>query len=387
MYVFNFETVSQFSKLPQRGGILEYHSDKNKSNMDVDKEVHQEEDINGGTFKTEVSIPTSIKRIEPLGDLYEDVRLPSSINSIALRESFLSEAPFVTTSNRTFWRNMIDQQSFRNILAAAYYILADCVSDAGVVNVDKLSNFRESPYSRQMSVNLADMYFSPKLIPYQHFFLRIPEILAFMLVCSLRTSIPKHHRLCQAGKFREILLDWCCEVVGGIRFTNSKTNREWFFTDVLESQILTTSAMNVGPNTSKVLSNTTHGSVKTKYQICLSPLIEMYIGHSSHANAALSVNLNMSHPPNRALCPLSASAELKSGRARLKHIDYTTISDVLQQSNTYRKKISAERMTLEKDASTDLRKMNKQFKTSLRELNVTAAKGVLPNAANTTNVA
>lgn len=327
------------------------------------------------TFKTEVIFPTIISKRNALAD---EIKLPASINSVSLRESFLSEAPFVTSSNRTFWRRMVDQESFRNILAASYYIVSDCISDSGIVNLDKLLNFTDTPYSNQMSVNLADMYFSSKLRSYDQFFLHVPEILSFMLICAIRTSTPKHHRLCQAAKFREILLDWCSEIIGGIRFTNCKTNREWLFNEVLESQILVVSANTSGPSAPKLYNENQYGSARTKYSIGLSPLIDAYIGKSRTTHANISTTLSMSHPPNRLPFTINTQEDTVLGKPRFKKMDYSTIKDVINITTTHRKQIINELNQMEKNTKRDLFKIHKKSKSALRALELTAQSGAIP---------
>jgi hypothetical protein len=172
-------------------------------------------------------------------------KLPASVNLVALRESFLSEAPFISNSNRTFWRRMVDNRNFQMLLSASYYIIADCVSETSVVNVEKLQDIdsTSTPLIKMMATNISEMYFSIKLRDRELLFARLPEVLSFMALTALRTSMPKHHRLCLSARFREILIDWYCEVVGGLRFTNCRTNREWLFTDVFDAQIVTTAQL------------------------------------------------------------------------------------------------------------------------------------------------
>jgi hypothetical protein len=54
-----------------------------------------------------------------------NVRLPGSINFVALRETVLAEAPFIKRSNKAFWKKWIDSPQFYNILASVQHFIAD----------------------------------------------------------------------------------------------------------------------------------------------------------------------------------------------------------------------------------------------------------------------
>ena len=279
-------------------------------------------------------------------------RLPSSVNLVALRESFLSEAPFISNSNRTFWRRMVDNGNFQILLAASYYIIADCVSDNSVVDVEKLQDIdiESTPLIKTMATNISEMYYTIKLRERELLFAKLPEVLSFMALTALRTAIPKHHRLCLSAKFREMLIDWYCEVIGGLRFTNCRTNREWLFTDVFDAQIVTkaqlkgqgTGNSSAIPGVSNSNSND-HNSIGTnmlsnpatngaagggigatgisvpssgtstdnntisvsKQTIGLSPLVSKYTSDTSLTD--LQVKISLSHLSNRTLISLDTT--------------------------------------------------------------------------------
>ena len=285
-------------------------------------------------------------------------RLPSSVNLVALRESFLSEAPFISNANRTFWRRMVDNSNFQILLSSSYYIIADCVSDTSVVNVEKLQDIdvANTPLIQTMATNISEMYYTIKLRERELLFAKLPEVLSFMALTALRTSMPKHHRLCLSAKFREILIDWYCEVVGGLRFTNCRTNREWLFTDVFDAQIVTTTQLKGGGggvgggansynspavhNPSSALNNTNnntnnnsngntnsngnllgpagsaapatstteHNTISvSKQTIGLSPLVSRYTSDVSLSDLQLKISL--SHLSNRALTSLDTAQQ------------------------------------------------------------------------------
>jgi hypothetical protein len=212
------------------------------------------------------------------------IRLPTSVNIIALREAFLSEAPFVTNKNRIYWRRMIDHFNYQNLLAISFHILSDCITENSIIDLYKLyhshlsyssSSHSSSSHSfssshssssssptppppsslsnkliSQLARNLAEMFFNIKLTERDLFFTKLSEILTYMIVNALRTSYPKHHRICQSIKFREILLDWFNELLSGIRNTNCRINCEWLFQDIYDVPILTTTTSSANHITS-----------------------------------------------------------------------------------------------------------------------------------------
>jgi hypothetical protein len=332
-----------------------------------------------GTFKTEVSFGSD--KFPALRSHYDSIRLPASVNLIALRESFLSEAPFVTHSNRMFWRRMVDGECFQNLIAISFHIVSDCVSENSVVDVDKLNNIREIPLIPKMASNLAEMYYSIKTRERDTLFTRLPEVCAFMVVSALRTSVPKHHRLCQSTKFREILLDWYCEVLGGVRFSNCRANREWFFQDVFDVPILTSSQMNPGtPQSSSAGSPTrsyTSGTTRSKHTIALSPLINMYTGESKAKNSELTVHLSLSHAAARPLTTLPLESLPQRGRVRARTVDTDAIKSILNSSKESRKKILSDHRMGIKQSNRDIRKLKARYKKTLKALSQTPTDKIL----------
>jgi hypothetical protein len=198
------------------------------------------------------------------------LKLPHTINHIALRESFLSEAPFVVTTNRPFWRKMIDNVHFQDMLTYTYYFISSCISETTVVDTVKLASAKETSYIKEITTDLAQLYMTIPLKERDMFLPKCPEILAYLLVNAMRTAIPKHHRLMGMCQFREILLDWCTELIAGLRLTNCRLNREWFFSDAIEGPILT------HPIKYRQDNGDVHGVSKRKMLINRSPLIDMF---------------------------------------------------------------------------------------------------------------
>ena len=158
---------------------------------------------------------------------HDGLRLPAAINGIALRESFLSEAPFILSSNRSFWRKMIDNQNFQEILCHTYYFISSCISETSVVDLIKLSEARQSEYIKDIPGTLAQLYLTISLKDRDIFLPRFPEVLSYLLIHAIRTTNSKLHRLLSMAQFREILLDWCTELLSGIRLTNCRFDMQY----------------------------------------------------------------------------------------------------------------------------------------------------------------
>lgn len=344
-------------------------------------------------------------------------RLPSSVNLVALRESFLSEAPFISNSNRTFWRRMVDNRNFQILLAASYYIIADCVSENSVVDVEKLQDIdtTNTPLIKTMATNISEMYYTIKLRERELLFAKLPEVLSFMVLTALRTAMPKHHRLCLSAQFREILIDWYCEVVGGLRFTNCRTNREWLFTDVFDAQIVTTAQLKAQSKGNSVLSRrnaheqvpvntsgptsgtdpgtasiipqatvslptTEHNTISvSKQTIGLSPLVSKYTSDASLAD--LQVKISLSHLSNRTLKSLDTISPSKTkggvafpptsfhpGQPRLKKVDYEDVRRILKTSFNNRRKIMSTHCRNIREGSNELNRSRNELKAYLNDL-------------------
>ena len=173
-----------------------------------------------------------------------EVRLPITINIVAVRETLFADAPFISKNNKAFWRRMVDSKQFSLILAASYNFLAGCITDSGAVLLDKLNSIQQSPLVGMISSSLTDIFFSFKRLDRDILLSRLPEVVHFMVLQSLQTALPRHHRLYSSTRFREIMLDWCTELIWGLRVTNCKSHREWLFDDSHEIQILTLNSNN-----------------------------------------------------------------------------------------------------------------------------------------------
>ena len=255
-----------------------------------------------------------------------DISLPTGVNFVALRETFLSEAPFVNRGNRKFWKKWIDSRQFNNVFAGSMRMMTECIIDNGTIDAKKLfvlpsrlslmamstrfdndpvlanahtasssshhigSNPASRPFSpaqtnlselmntrgfgdadpyaftavskhhlatngeelakfqsmllEKISLNIAEMMMMGRDVGHGRsrahdvLFSRLPELLCFMIVNACIYALPKLTRLFNAVRFREMVLDWLNEMIGGIRITNCQLNREWLFKDAYDTNIL-----------------------------------------------------------------------------------------------------------------------------------------------------
>ena len=77
-------------------------------------------------------------------------KLPHTVNIMNLRESLLSDAPFVNKKNKEFWRKWIENKSFGQIFSAIFHVISLSIGDNGTVYVDSFYNL----YACQVSAAL-----------------------------------------------------------------------------------------------------------------------------------------------------------------------------------------------------------------------------------------
>lgn len=339
------------------------------------QDTRETQDLNVTFAGTEVDFDTTNDKTGISTELLEefqksaaaiDFRLPSSVNFIALRESLLSEAPFVTKSNKTFWRKMVDNYHYQNVLASAFRHVLRCISDIGNVNIDKLLSMSESPFTRVMATNVSEMIFSLKVRDRDQFFEKLPEITAFMVIEALHTSTPKHYRVYNSVRFREILLDWGSELIGGIRLSNCRANKEWLFENALDSNIMTSDTLKL-PNIKK-----TQTPASSLFSMEHSPLVRMYMGMDSSKKptaGGLGYKVALSHSTDRPLTVMNEYALLRKGKSSNRKCDTATVKKQLK--DTIAKKNSIMKAANEADAATkaDLRRIREAYHTYVDQLN------------------
>ena len=162
--------------------------------------------------------------------------LPNVVNVVALRETLLSDAPFITRGNKSFWRRMLDTRQYLDLTAAAFNYVSSVISESGAVDVNKLrgKEFLDSLHMRVMATSLCEIIYNHKTSERDLFFPKISETMTFMIVSSLHTSQPRHHRLFNSKKFRELILDWTSELVTGVRPCNTSAGKEWILVDATD---------------------------------------------------------------------------------------------------------------------------------------------------------
>jgi predicted nucleic acid-binding protein len=230
----------------------------------------------------------------------ELLKLPNVVNYVALRETFLSEAPFIKRSNRPFWKKWIDSKQYLNVFAASLRIVSDCITDNGVIHADKLFRIptdkkitnatRNSAFfdtgegddggskfisratmirvpgnttnsagvsfqnwlnttdiqallTEKIATNISEMLMMDRnkrsfTNTHDLLFYRLPEILSYMTLQSLLATIPKLARVFNSIKFRELLLDWFTELINGIKITDCHNDREWIFKNTSDNPII-----------------------------------------------------------------------------------------------------------------------------------------------------
>ena len=266
-------------------------------------------------------------------------------NMVALRETFLSEAPFVNQSNKLFWKKWIDSPEYINMLSSSFSFVQNCISDTGCVFLDKLNDIQNSDLALEMASNLADMFFLQRPRDRDLFFNRLPELLCFMIANNLTTWNPKHQRLHNSCRFRELLLDFLNELITGIRPTDCRKNREWIFADANEAQIMTSNSNPRPSATSEAVHRRAGGniarlaSVQSTCVIGHSPLINAYLGVNGDPSNRLDRNclkLTLCHLPTRPLSCLTEDNVSSMKNVREKKITGDIIKETIRLGRSRR---------------------------------------------------
>ncbi|RYH05093.1 hypothetical protein EON65_45675 [archaeon] len=212
------------------------------SNISTRTNINSEPEVNE-IFKTGIEFPhitipsPTFRTLGPLTPGDQDLyKLPPVVNFVALRETFLSEAPFVKRTNRSFWKKWIDSKQYTQSFAVLLRFITNCINDNGAINVGRLYDVEDNILIDKLSSNVAEMltlerdYLRPSAA-HDILFSRLPEVLAYMIINSLLSTLPKLARVYYSGQFRELLLDWLSELIGGVRLTHPRTDRDWLFHD------------------------------------------------------------------------------------------------------------------------------------------------------------
>ena len=253
------------------------------------------------------------------------LRFPNGYDVVAVRETLLSEAAFVTQATRGFWRRLMDTEEFVGCVKSMYHHLIGCFSESGVINMEKLTDIHESHLVEDMSKHFANIYFGLVAVN-EIYFCRSyrSELLLFMVVNALQAALPKHQRIYMSCRFREIILDWCGELFYGMRASNSRVGRDWIFADCNEMSIVTAERKNKFVQSLDMTLEARQKKAKfpisttrTYYNFEHSPLISMYIARNN--KAALQIKnkmcVTLSHLPHRPLVTLQEGL-IKTVRVR-----------------------------------------------------------------------
>ena len=150
----------------------DYVDSRSIQNLNMDRSL-SDFSIRGGTNKSDsffrTAIDTDDRYVErtPLSPYRSnaqdhEVRLPITVNLVALRETLFVEAPFVNKKNKAFWRKMLDGKHFSTILAAAYNFISVCITESGNILMDKLNDIHNSSLIERIAATVADMFYTFK---------------------------------------------------------------------------------------------------------------------------------------------------------------------------------------------------------------------------------
>jgi hypothetical protein len=213
------------------------------------------------------------------------------------------------------------------------------------------------------------------------FFTKLPELLTYMIINTLQTTAPKHNRVYNSFKFRDIILDWTSELVSGIRPCNAKLHREWLYEGAADSNIfITDSQMHKDKNQRNgvilgpISSPSSH---RTCFFLENSPLVTAYLKlyepdkqkfeDRSKSNIH-KLTITLSHLPNRPIVSLNEKGVIGNGRDRLMKAD--RLFEMKQRSNAiqHRKSLMEQFEKSKTDYSEDIAKMKKALKTTLASI-------------------
>lgn len=342
-----------------------------------------------GTFKTGLNYSTPDLASD------NDVKLPNVVNFVALRETFLSEAPFVSRNNRSFWKKWIDSKQYINVLAATLFVASDCIGENGGLDLEKLYTIKNNVTIEKMSINIAEMMVMNKSRysnSHDTLFRRLPELLCYMVVNALQSSNPRHARVYNSSRFRVILLDWIGELIGGLRLTDCRKDREWLFSDATDYTItinrpppvryptqLRSLKRNKELGGTAVLASRSQSvehlsTAISHFSIENSPLINLYmnLGKSKKEPKHVcpnAISINMTHVPGRPLMNLKEECMEVEGAFRERKFVDGQLAKTLKQSKVLRSKLLAEHEYQRKLMMQDIQKIRESYRIQLSILN------------------
>jgi len=301
--------------------------------------------------QTALATPRDVAAPVAGGINVKKLRLPHGFNVVAVRETLLAEAPFVNRGNKQFWRRMMDNDQFICMITTGFHHVVECIMDSGMVDLEKFCDTSShSELLDEMGNSLAEIFFSFTREERDVFLPKLPELLCFVWVNALQAALPRHQRVFNSFRFREIILDWSTELLGGIRSMNVRAGREWFFQDAVEMPVMTTgsgSIFQAAVTDALAVRKTVLplNSVGCRYNLDHSPLVARYIdknGPSVAASTAKNIlHVTMTHDPGRPLLSLQKGLD-KTVRFRERRVDAESVND-------YRKEAAQKRVALLKE--------------------------------------
>ena len=308
-----------------------------------------------GTFsRTELDISVSPREdgVVDVDSAIDDFKLPSSINFISLRESFVSDAPFISRANASQWRKILDSDNFKTILSTNYHILVNSISESGSFDLEALYKF-QSPAVDMMAESFSHMYYLFNVKERDTLLPKMAEICTYMAISCLSTSHPKHNRLYSSMKFRELLLDYFSEIFTGIRLSSCRLQRDWLFQNAVDQKIVVMRA----ENAPELRHNPSRGSNKTTYRMINSPLVTRYMRLKENSICTYGANLSLSHLPERPLTTISEYSTIHTKKARTKQIHHDQVKHALRESRKARADQLSEHEANKKNYREDVRKL------------------------------
>ena len=275
------------------------------------------------------------------------LRFPNGYDVVAVRETLLGEAGFVTQSTRGFWRRLMDTEEFVGCVRNMYHHLLGCFSESGVLYMENLADIHESHLIEDMSNHFANIYFGISRSERDIFLPKLPELLLFMVVNALQAALPKHQRIYMSCKFREILLDWCGELFCGMRASNSRVGRDWLFADCNEMSIVTAERKNKFVRSLDMTldrrEKTARFPISTTriyYNFEHSPLIGMYIARNNRGALQIKNKMcvTLSHIPHRPLVTLQDGL-IKTVRVRERYTEDKKVKQTIRRGHDKRREI------------------------------------------------
>ena len=202
-----------------------------------------------------------------------------------------------------------------------------------------------------------------------------------MIINTLQTTAPKHNRVYNSYRFRDIVLDWTSELVSGIRPCNAKLHREWLYEGASDSNILITDSHNkksknhrnnisLGP----IITSSSH---RTCFLLENSPLVTAYLklyepnqqkfDDRSKSNVN-KLTITLSHLPNRPVVTLNDKGVIGHGRDRLTKVDRLYEMKQRAEAIQHRKTLMEEFQKSKTDYSEDIIKMKNALKSTIKAI-------------------